>query len=161
MRSLGSVCLLSMFAVSAGILSAQVGGRVSGTVVDTTGAAVPDATVSLNLPGSTTAAFTAKTTPAGDYTLPTVAASVYDLVVDAKGFKKAVISGLRVETARTTDVPTVKLEVAGMTQTVEVSEATTSVQTSNAEVSTTIQKSQIANLPVLNRSPLGFLTTQA
>jgi hypothetical protein len=55
----------------------------------------------------------------------------------------------------------VKLEVSGVTQTVEVTEASTGVQTSNAEISTTIAKSQIANLPVLNRSPLAFLTTQA
>ena len=158
MKLLRSLFLLLAVTLS---MNAQVAGRVTGTVVDSTGAAVPDAEVSLNLPGSTTPAFTTKTSTAGDFTLLSVPANSYDLVVDAKGFQKAVVAGVTVETARATDVPTVKLEVRGLTQTVEVTEATTGVQTSNAEVSTTIAKSQIANLPVLNRSPLGFLLTQA
>ena len=158
MKLLRSLLLLLAITLS---LNAQVAGRVTGTVVDSTGAAVPDAEVSLNLPGSTSPAFTAKTSTAGDFNILSVPANSYDLVVDAKGFQKAVVAGVKVETARATDVPTVKLEVSGLTQTVEVTEATTGVQTSNAEVSTTIAKSQIASLPVLNRSPLGFLLTQA
>ena len=158
MKLLRSLFLLLAVTLS---LNAQVAGRVTGTVVDSTGAAVPDAEVSLNLPGSASPAFTTKTSTAGDFTLLSVPANSYDLVVQAKGFQKAVVAGVRVETARATDVPTVKLEVSGLTQTVEVTEATTGVQTSNAEVSTTIAKSQIASLPVLNRSPLGFLLTQA
>ena len=85
----------------------------------------------------------------------------YDLVVDAKGFLKVVISEVKVNPSRATDVPTIKVEVATVTQSVEVTTAKESVETSHAEVSTTIQRSQIQNLPILNRSPLGFLQTQA
>jgi hypothetical protein len=46
-------------------------------------------------------------------------------------------------------------------QSVEVTTAKESVETSHAEVSTTIARSQIQNLPTMNRSPLGFLQTQA
>jgi hypothetical protein len=142
-------------------IHAQVTGTVTGTVLDATGAAVPEATVNLELPGANAVLFTAKTTANGDFTMPSIPASTYDLFVEAKGFQKTKIAGVVVNTGRALAMPAIKLEVSGVTQSVEVSEAATTVETSNAEVSTTIAKTQIANLPVVNRSPLAFLTTQA
>ena len=155
------VLLSALLLLAALNLNAQVAANVTGTVLDATGAAVPDATVTLQLPGTTAAMFTAKTTTAGDFTIPAVPPNTYNLFVEAKGFQKAQVTGLIVAAGRATDVPTIKLEVGGVTQTVEVTASTSTVETSNAEVSTTIAKTQIANLPVLNRSPLGFLQTQA
>ena len=81
--------------------------------------------------------------------------------MEAKGFLKTVLTGIKIDPARTTDIPAIKLDVAAVQQTVEVSEVTQAVVTSNAEVATTITKPQIQNLPMLDRSPLGFLLTQA
>lgn len=153
--------LMAAALFAAAQLCAQVSGRVSGTVVDATGGAVPDATVMLQLPGSGTAVYTTKTSTAGDYTLLTVNPVEYDLVVESKGFLTAKISGLKVDPGRSTDVQPIKLAIAGVVQSVDVTEATQSVQTSNAEVSTTIAKMQIQELPITDRSPLGFLQTQA
>jgi hypothetical protein len=72
-----------------------------------------------------------------------------------------VLNGLKVDAGRATDTAQVKLDIAAVSQSVEVSAATQTVQTSNAEVSTTLAKNQIQSLPVINRSPLGFLLTQA
>jgi Carboxypeptidase regulatory-like domain/TonB dependent receptor len=145
---------------TAGIMNAQVAGRVTGTVQDSSGAAVPNASVSLQLPGSGASVYSTVTTAAGDFTIVTVNPAIYDLVVEAKGLLKSVVSGLNVDPGRSTDVPPVKLDVAGLTQAVEVSAATQTVETSNAEITTTIATSQIQNLPTLNRSPLAFLQTQ-
>jgi hypothetical protein len=82
-------------------------------------------------------------------------------VVEAKGFLTSKISDLKVDPGSSRDVPAIKLDVAGVTQTVEVTTAKDTVETSNAEVTTTIGQSQIQSLPVINRSPLGFLQTQA
>jgi Carboxypeptidase regulatory-like domain/TonB dependent receptor-like, beta-barrel len=142
-------------------LCAQVSGRVTGTVVDSSGAAVPEATVMLQLPGSGTAVYTTKTSNAGDYTILTVNPVEYDLVVESTGFLTAKVAGIKVDPGRATDVPAIKLAIAGVIQSVDVTEATQSVQTSNAEVATTISKSQIQELPITDRSPLGFLQTQA
>jgi hypothetical protein len=146
--------------LAAAALNAQVAGRVTGTVVDATGAAVPNAAVGLQLPGSNVDQFTTRTSVAGDFTLVSVPPSTYDLAVEVKGFQKTVISNLKVDPGRSTDVPPIKLEVAGVTQTVEVSEAISAVQVSNAEVTTTVSRKQIEDLPVLDRNPLGFLLTQ-
>ena len=140
---------------------AQVAGKVTGSVVDASGAAVPNAAVSLQLSGSGSNVYSTETTSGGDFTLPTVNPATYDLVVEAKGFTKAVVKGIDVDPGRSNDVPPIKLELAAVTQTVEVHESAQNVQTSNAEVTTTIVRSQVQNLPTLNRSPLGFLQTQA
>jgi hypothetical protein len=149
-----------LFAASTS-LQAQVAGRVTGSVVDATGAAVPDASVSLQLPGSGAAAYSTKTSTSGSFTLSSVNPVSYDLVVEAKGFLTSKISDLKVDPGSSRDVPAIKLDVAGVTQTVEVTTAKDTVETSNAEVTTTIGQSQIQSLPVINRSPLGFLQTQA
>jgi hypothetical protein len=153
--------VLGVALLFAAAMNAQVAGRVSGAVVDGTGAAVPDATVSLKLPASDAAAYTTKTTAAGDFNLLSVNPFTYDLVVEASGFQTAKVAGVKVDPGRTLDIAQIKMEIAGVTQTVEVTSATQTVQTSNAEVATTITNSQIVNLPVLNRSPLGFVLTQA
>jgi hypothetical protein len=158
---ISSVLALSAVLLSGLSLQAQVTGRVTGSVVDASGAAVPGASVGLQLPGSGSNVYTTTTTAAGDFSILAVNAGSYDLAVDAKGFLKVVVSNLTVNANRATDVPQIKVEVAAVTQTVEVTTAKESVETSSAEVSTTIAKSQIQNLPVLNRSPLGFLQTQA
>lgn len=139
---------------------AQVAGRVTGTVVDATGAAVPAASVGLQMPGSGKNLYATTTTSEGDFNIASVNPGTYDLVVESKGFLTVRMSQVAVNAGRATDIPQIKLEIAAVTQTVEVSEARDTVETSNAEVSTTIAKTQIQNLPVLNRSPLGFLQTQ-
>ena len=140
---------------------AQVTGTVTGAVIDPSDAAVPEAAVSLQLPGSGAAAFTTKTSTSGDFTILSVPPGTYDLVVEAKGFLKAVVGGLKVDTGRTVSVPAIRLALASVTQTVEVTEAGTAVATSNAEVTNTISQSQIAKLPVIDRSPMAFVYTQA
>ena len=151
------VCLL--LAVTA--LQAQVASTVTGTVVDPSGAVIPGATVSLQLIGSSSAAFSTKTNANGAFDIASAPPNTYDLVVEAKGFLKLVMSNLVVEPSRVTDVQTLHLAITTSSQTVEVSEATTTVQTTSSDVSTTITKTQIQDLPTMNRSPLGFLQTQA
>src|SRR5271157_2972037 len=96
--------LLALF-LAAASLNAQVDGVVTGSVIDSTGAAVPEAAVSLHLPGATAAVFTTKTTATGTFTILSVPANKYDLVIEAKGFLKAVRTGIDVLPDRSFDVP--------------------------------------------------------
>jgi Carboxypeptidase regulatory-like domain len=152
------LCLVALLAFAP--LQAQVTSTVSGTVLDPSGAAVPGADIVLRLPGSQTAALSTKTNASGGFTIVSVNPNTYDLLVDAVGFLKVVVSNLEVLPGRTLDVPPIKLGIASTTQAVEVSEVANSVQTTGSEVSTTITRSQIQDLPTMNRSPLGFLQTQ-
>src|SRR5438477_7727127 len=109
--------LACLAALTAAInLNAQVAGRVTGSVVDATGAAVPDASISLQLPGSGTAAYSTKTTANGSFTLASVNPVNYDLVVEAKGFLTSKISAVKVDPGSSRDIPAIKLDVAGVSQ---------------------------------------------
>jgi len=111
----------------------QVAARVTGSVVDSSGAAVAGASIGLQLPGSNSNLYSTVSTLAGDYKLLSVNPGAYDLAVEAKGFVKSVLKGVKVDASRATDVPPIALEVASISQSIEVSESTSAVETSNAK----------------------------
>src|SRR6478672_8086879 len=93
----------------------QFSGRVTGTVVDATGAAVPGADVQLSLNGGAKALLATKTSNDGIYHFIGVRPSYYDLSVEAKGFVKTTLRNVSVDPAIETSVPTIKLELATVT----------------------------------------------
>ena len=141
--------------------NAQSSGRISGTVIDATGAAVGGADVELFLAGGQKPLLTAKTSAEGIYNLIGVRPAEYDLTVSAPGFLKSTLRRITVDTARETDVPPVKLQLANLTQSIEVSGEVAGVDVATAEVSNTVSMEQIKNLPILDRDVLGILQTQA
>src|SRR5437660_719387 len=86
----------------------QISGRVSGSVVDSSGAAVPSADVNLYLSGGKTPLLATKTATDGTYNLIGVRPAVYDVGVEAKGFLKATVRGITVDASRETDVQQIK-----------------------------------------------------
>jgi hypothetical protein len=150
-----SVCLLASLP-----LSAQFSGRVSGLVVDSSGAAIPGATVDLFLSGGKSPLLSVKTSAEGLYHFIGVRPADYDLGVTAQGFVKATIRGITVDASRETPVPTVKLALASVQQSVEVTAETETVDVSNAEITGTISSEDIRSLPILDRDVLAVLQTQ-
>ena len=142
-------------------LHAQVAGRLTGSVVDQSGAAVPGAKVSVYLSGGQTPVVATETTAEGLFTVPTVRPDYYDIAVESTGFTGARLTRIKVDAAKETAVPPIKLEVAAAVQTVEVSDAAAGVQTTSADVTTTITPSQVDKLPVLDRQVHNLFITQA
>ncbi len=157
----GSILFASLLAVTA--LNAQVAARVNGTVLDPSGAAVPKAVVGLQLPGDKTSLYSSTTSSDGSFAFTSVNPGTYDLSVQAAGFTNVQVTNVEVNTGRATDVPAISLKLAAAagTSVDVVSESTSIVQVSNAEVTSTLTNEQLQKLPVLNRSPLAFLDTQA
>ncbi len=153
----GAIGLL-FFAVS---LFAQNTGRISGTVQDGTGAAVPGAIVNVYMPGGASPILTTVTSNDGNYFFAGVQPVTYDLSIEAKGFRKEIYRNIKVDAGLELSLKVSKLEVSAQAEVVEVSAQVTSVQTSNAEVASTITNEQVRRLPTLNRSPLGLISTQA
>ncbi len=141
-------------------VAAQFSGRVTGSVVDSSGAAVPGAAVDLYLSGGARPLLSVKTSADGLYHFLGVRPAYYDLMVDAPGFVKTTLRGITVDAARETPVPEIRLQLASVKQNVEVSAEVQGVETSSAEVSGTISMEEIRNLPILDRDPLGVLQTQ-
>ena len=159
MRHLGGILFVSLFL--AGLANAQMSGRISGAVIDATGAAVGGADVELYLAGGQKPLLVSKTSAEGLYNFIGVRPAEYDLSISAKGFLKTVHRGITVDMARETDVPRIKLELAGVTQSVDVSAEVQGVDVATAEVSTTVSMDQIKNLPILDRDVLSIMQTKA
>ena len=159
MRQLCGILLCAIFLVISA--AAQSSGRISGTVIDTTGAAVGGADVELYLAGGQKPLLTGKTSSEGIYNLIGVRPAEYDLSVSAPGFLKATYRKITVDTARETDIPPIKLQLASVSSSIEVSAEVQGVDVANAEVSNTVSMDQIKNLPILDRDVLGIMQTQA
>jgi hypothetical protein len=154
-------CGIALVCLMGGIpVHAQFSGRVAGTVLDAAGAAVPNADVGLYLTGGKKALFTTKTTVDGSYHIIGVRPGDYDVTVESKGFVPTTIRAVTVDAARETDVPQIKLQLATITQTIDIVADAAAVETANAEVSSVISMSDIQRLPLLDRDPLSMLLTQ-
>jgi hypothetical protein len=139
---------------------AQFSGRVTGAVVDSSGAAVPGATVDLILTGGKKALLSATTSADGLYHFIGVRPADYDVTVQAKGFVTATVRGVAVDAAREVSLAVIKLAVASVSTTVEVAAEGENVQTTTAEVTGTVSMEEIRSLPILDRDVLGILQTQ-
>ena len=73
-------------------------GAISGTVLDQNGAAVPGATVTITNIG-TNQSTTVTTSSAGSFSVSSLEPVAYRVVVEAAGFKKAILESLKVDTA--------------------------------------------------------------
>jgi len=142
-------------------LAAQVQGRLSGTVVDPSGAPVPDAEVQLFLAGGKAAVLSARSNERGAVSFVSVRPETYTVSVEARGFRKELVRGVKVDPAQETPLGLIRLEVGALTEIVEVSASGQSVQVSNAEISTTLTNEQLRHLPTINRNPIALIYTQA
>lgn len=151
---------LALFLLLTAPVSAQLSGRISGAVVDASGASVPGAEVRLYLSGGNKPLLSTKTSADGLYHLLGVRPAEYDVEVEAAGFLKTALRGLVVDAARETPVPQIKLQLASIAQSVDVAAGVEALEVGNAEISDTISTDDIRNLPVLDRDPLQLLQTQ-
>jgi hypothetical protein len=154
------VFVLAFLVVCGSPLHSQVTGRLTGTVEDISGAAIPGAAVSLNKAGSGAPVLTTQTTSDGLYTLNAIQPGLYDLVVETAGFAKHTTRAVKIDTGRETSMQPIKMEVLATQQTVEVTSDLQSVQTTNAELSTTVTQEQITNLPAMDRQVSNLFLTQ-
>jgi len=153
-----SVLLLS--AAFAALALAQVNGRLTGSVVDPSGAAVPNATVNVYLPSGKTPVLTTKTTSAGLFDFTGVRPDTYRVEVSAAGFATINQQNVVVDPVRQTTLAPIQVQVQSTSQSVDVVANTAIVDTSTVEVNSTISQSQVTNLPVLDRQVNNLFYTQ-
>jgi len=138
------------------ISRAQVTGTITGVVVDSSGAVVPNATVRITNMG-TGVTRTLETNSSGIYTAEALLAGTYELAVEATGFQKVVQSNVALSVADRLGI-NFTLQVGQLTQTIEVTGAATLVETQTGEQSALIGSRQISEMPILGRN---FMQLQA
>jgi hypothetical protein len=133
---------------------AQTLGTITGEVKDESGGTVPGATITVQNVG-TNAVRTQVTNEAGAYTFPAMPPGTYQVKAELQGFKTVQNAAeLHVEQTLRVDF---KLEVGTLTETTEVSAATTLIATSNATVGTVIENRRIVELPLNGRNYLSLI----
>lgn len=153
-RILASLSILIMILFCQFPGQAQTTGAITGTITDSNGAILPNATIIVK--GEAGQEFTATTSSSGIYRVPAVAAGLYTVTVTSTGFKKAVVSNVKVDVARPTTVDAV-LEIGSVEQVVEITTGGEVLQTQTAAVGTTITGRQITETPVASRDALDLV----
>ena len=129
-------------------------GGLSGTIVDPSGAAIPNATLTISNP-SVGYTQTVTSNGAGVYTFADLQPATYQLTVSAKGFSDATVSGVIVAAARMTNLK-IAMKVGAATETVEVSADSQVLETTTNSLNMTISPEAIQNLPLNGRDALQF-----
>jgi hypothetical protein len=144
---IGKFSLLAAILLTAAIAFGQaVSGDLVGTVVDSTGAVVPNATVeatnqATNVKSSTT------TNSIGEYHITNLLAGAYDVTATAKEFAPKTVKNVMVQLNQTTTTK-ITVGVGKASTTVEVSEAPPPIDTTTAQLETTYDLKQSADLPI-------------
>jgi len=125
-------------------------GTVTGTVTDSSGAAVPDAAVTLT-DAATGGARSATTNDKGTYIFPYVNPGSYSVKVSKQGFKTTVVSDQTVQVGYQLTVNAV-LEVGSVSMVVEVTSSMgAELQTMDATVGANLSGETLMNLPNTSR----------
>jgi hypothetical protein len=146
-----AVLLLSFLLAGSGLALAQLTtADILGTVTDTSGAAVSNASVTL-LNMETREQRVAQTGGAGEYSFTLLPVGHYSITVNVAGFKSSTTSNLAVEAGDRARAD-VRLEVGGQSETVTVEAQTPLLQGENATVSSTVTSQSVQDLPLNGRN---------
>ncbi len=125
-------------------------GTILGTVRDSSGAVVPDATVTITDTGKGTVS-TYTSDANGDYNAPFLIPGTYDVSVEKGGFKRTVSNNVVLDVdqhARTDFI----MQVGQVNDTVEVTSAAPLVRLDSAELGEVVGKTQVQDLPLNGRN---------
>src|SRR5215510_3590120 len=132
--------------------------RITGTITDPAGAAIPRANVAATNV-ETGVSFKTVTGAQGEYGIPALPAAKYKIAVSATGFRTGVVSEVKLDAAVPATV-NLKLEVGSVTETIEVTGTSDVVQSASATVSSTLVGRQLVELPTTTRNLLELVITQ-
>lgn len=144
-----------LFALVAGLASAQITGDIKGVVLDSSSAVIANATVTLKSleTGETR---TVTTGAEGLFTFSLLKIGRYEVRTERSGFRVAVTQA-EVKTGEITSVQ-FRLEVGQVTETVTVTDAVSQLDTENAQLQTSVAGASVQEIPVARNPNLFALT---
>src|SRR4051794_23666200 len=154
-RSLSVTVAVLMWMVIATVAWSQnVHGRISGTVTDSSGAAIGDATVSLtNL--DTNSKSQIKTEGSGNYSFVSIDPGRYRIEAEKSGFKRFVREPIivQIESGLKVDIA---MPVGANSETVEVTGETPLLQPETNSLGQVIEQRTVTDLPLNGRNPIAL-----
>jgi hypothetical protein len=141
-----NLCTILAALVVVGAFAQTDRGTITGTVADPSSAVVAGAKISVNnvATGLKTETITTNT---GNFTIASLPAGVYEVSVEAPGFKKTTQQGIQVQVAQIVRLD-LTLQVGATTESVTVTAAAPLLKSENAEQSVNVSGDRINNLPL-------------
>lgn len=154
---LSFLLLVALFGLTAPSGYADVNGRIRGSVLDSSGAALLDANVKIvnadtNLERSVT------TSDVGTFDAPNLPPGTYNVTVTKTGFRTSKQTGIKLESAATF-VVSITLEVGEMSVTVEVTAEKLQADTTTMQLGGELAGAELKDFPLLNRAWINLQTT--
>ena len=142
---LSALCLLLVF--SSALVLAQGLSGISGTVTDSSGGVVADASVTVTN-NATNVSTVAATTSAGTYVITDLIPGIYTVRIEKAGFSTGVLSEVHVDVSRTTNGD-LTLKTGSTTDTVEVVAQQIALETTQPQLGTVIENKLVSDIPTL------------
>ena len=150
--------LFAVLGLGAPMVGAQrTGGRISGTVVDSSGAVLPGATVTI-VQDQTQLTKSTTTDKEGAYLFVSLPVGTYTVSAELSGFKKAVRSGLQPRGRRPRHRRLHAAPWAQVSEVVEVTVAGETVNTTSGEIARVVDREQVQNLALNGRNYMQLAT---
>src|SRR5207248_909672 len=145
-----SVLLIALMLLAAAAFGQTTGAAtIVGTVTDSTGALIPGAKVTV-VNTETGFTFDGLTNNEGYYYVPYLRPGIYNITIEAQGFKKHVREGIEL---RTNDQPRidVKLDVGSLAEAVEVKAETPLLETETAVTGGIMEGGTVVKIPIMQK----------
>ena len=146
--------VLGLLACSLHAFGQASDGNLVGTIADSTGAVLPNASVTIRNLATGIQAVT-KTAATGEYRFNNLPVGQYELSAQLAGFATSKLGNLNIELNKTATV-NLSLQVGAVSSSVEVSEAPVAIDTTTAQVGVTFEKVAAIEIPS-SSLPLGVL----
>jgi hypothetical protein len=130
-------------------------GTISGTVTDSTGSIVPNANIIVT-GVQTGISQSTQSNASGNYIFPALTTGDYTLSIQAAGFGSEKQTGLHLDVSQDL-VSNVVLKVGNVTETISVSAAAALVELRESQLSTTVERKQISDLPLNGRAAISLV----
>ena len=139
------VALLLALALSVQVSAQVISGDLVGTIFDKTGAVVPGAKIEAEN-NATGVKYNAVSGEGGEYRISNLPVGTYTVSVTSDNFATTKVSGFRVELNKQSTL-SVTLEIKGTATQIEVSGTAATLDTTTAQLSTTFEDKQLADVP--------------
>ncbi len=141
------------------LISQEIYSTLTGTVTDTSGGVIAGASVTVHSDATNTDFRTVTTDASGAFTVTNLPAGSYTVTVKSTGFRTYTASNVVLNVAEKRPL-IAQLQPGKITETVNVTETTTPVQTTSAAQSGTITGTQVRELQLNNRNFQQLVTLQ-
>jgi hypothetical protein len=158
-RAAGKLLLvfaLCFVAFPVGMHAQQYSGTVTGTVTDSSGAAVPGASVTVTNT-STNATYQGSTSAQGFYSVAQLPVGTYNVHIKAPTFKEFVARGVEIHVSSNSEV-NAKLDVGAANEVVTVEASAVQVETISASLGEVVEGTQVRELPLNGENFMNLVT---